>query len=143
MAKIVRLDNVAATKVPSLLKSAKYMVSDVATEVENGVLVAVGKLVDGEREIHKATEATSGDENVGIVCTPELIYDERGVGDADLANFKNEADAPIRVAILQRGDIFSVANEGVGSDKEVGLLTAVFMGTETVGRYTYNVYEVM
>ena len=142
--KIVRLDNVAATKVPSLLKSAKYMVSDVAKAVENGELVAIGELVTGEREIHKATDPTSADELIGIVCTPEVIYDESGIGDKDLANFKNEADAVIRVAILQKGDIFSIANDSVSADKEVAsTVVAKFMGTEVCGRYTYNVYEVM
>lgn len=141
--KIIRLDNVAATKVPSLLKSAKYMVSDVATAIENGELVTIGALVTGEREIHVATSPTTGDTNIGIVCTPEIIYDENGIGDRDLANFKNEADAVIRVAILQKGDIFSIANDGVGADKTVdSVVIAKFMGSEVVGRYTYNIYEV-
>ena len=144
MAKVVRLDNMAATKVPSLIKSAKYMESDVATAIENGELVTVGALVDGEREIHEATAPVSGDTNIGIVCTPELLYNQNGVADGDLANYTNEADAVIRVMILQKGDIFSIAGESTSADKDVdGEVVAKFMGTEVAGRYTYNVYEVM
>jgi len=144
MAKVVRLDNMAATKVPSLIKSAKYMESDVATAIENGELVTVGALVDGEREIHAATAPVSGDTNIGIVCTPELLYNQNGVADGDLANYTNEADAVIRVMILQKGDIFSIAGESTSADKDVdGEVVAKFMGTEVAGRYTYNVYEVM
>ena len=143
MAKVVRLDNMAATKVPSLIKSAKYMVSNVATAIENGELVTVGALVDGEREIHEATAPVSGDTNIGIVCTPELLYNQNGVADGDLANYTNEADAVIRVMILQKGDIFSIAGESTSADKDVdGEVVAKFMGTEVAGRYTYNVYEV-
>ena len=143
MAKVVRLDNMAATKVPSLIKSAKYMESDVATAIENGELVTVGALVDGEREIHEATAPVSGDTNIGIVCTPALLYNQNGVADGDLANYTNEADAVIRVMILQKGDIFSIAGESTSADKDVdGEVVAKFMGTEVAGRYTYNVYEV-
>lgn len=143
MAKVVRLDNMAATKVPSLIKSAKYMESDVATAIENGELVTVGALVDGEREIHKATAPVGGDTNIGIVCTPELLYNQNGVADGDLANYTNEANAVIRVMILQKGDIFSIAGESTSADKDVdGEVVAKFMGTEVAGRYTYNVYEV-
>lgn len=141
---VVRLDNVQATHDGSLLKSAKYFnSSDKKTEVQNGVLVTIGELLTGEREIHKATDVASGDTYIGIVCTPELIYDQTGLGDTVLENFTNAADEVIRVAILERGDIFSIANEAAaGADKTVGDLTAKFMGTEKSGRYTYNVYEV-
>ena len=142
MAKFVRLDNMAATKVPSLLKSAKYFESDVATAIENGELVTIGELVAGEREIHKATEPVSGDTYIGLVCTPEVEYDEKGYHDLD--TFANGADEVIRVAMLQKGDIFSIANEGSGADKTVGgEVVAKFMGAEVSGRFTYNVYEVM
>lgn len=143
MAKIVRLDNVAATANGSLLKSAKYFEDSVATAIENGEIVDVEVLVDGEREIHKAVKAETSSTNVGIVCTPEVIYDQSGVGDSDLANFTNAADDVIRVALLTQGDIFSIAGEASGTDKTFGNITAKFLGTEKVGRHTYNVYEVM
>ena len=140
--KIVRLDNMAATKVPSLLKSAKYFESNVAAAIENGELVTIGELLEGEREIHKATLPKSGDTYIGLVCTPEVEYDEKGYHDLD--TFANKANEAIRVAMLQKGDIFSIANEGAGEDKKVeSVVVAKFMGEEVCGRFTYNVYEVM
>ncbi len=140
--KFVRTDNMGATKVPSLIKSAKYFESDVAAEIENGELVTIGTLLDGEREVHKATTPESGDTYIGIVCTPELEYEETGYHGLD--TYKNKADQVIRVFMLQKGDIFSIGNEGSGADKTVDSnVVAKFIGTEVSGRYTYNVYEVM
>lgn len=140
MAKFVRTDNMAATKVPSLIKSAKFFVGNVATKIENGELVTIGALVDGEREIHKATTPIAEDTYIGLVCTPELRYEENGYHGVD--TFENSADKAIRVFILQKGDIFSIGNDGIGADKVAGELTAKFLGVETSGRFTYNVYEV-
>ncbi len=141
---VVRIDNMAADTTGSLIKSVKYYdSSDAPAEVQNGVFVNVGDLLDGEREVHKAVDATSTDENVGIICNPEVIYDQNGLGDSDLGNYINEADEPIRVKLIHEGDIFSIANEtDGGADKVYGSLTAEFQGTEKSGRYTYNVYEV-
>lgn len=141
--KIIRKDNMAATANGSLIKSAKfYNGSDKTAPVENGTIVSIGTLLNGEREIHKVKAATTTDTYVGIVCTPEVLYDQTGVGDSDLSNFRNEADEVITVDVLTVGDIFSVANEGEGADKKYANVTAKFLGTEKVGRYTYNVYEV-
>lgn len=140
MAKFVRTDNMAATKVPSLIKSAKFYVDDVATKIENGELVTIGALINGEREIHKATAPVGEDMYIGLVCTPELQYEEKGYHGVD--TFENAADKVLRVFILQKGDIFSIGNEGAGADKTAGALTTKFLGTETSGRFTYNVYEV-
>lgn len=140
MAKFVRTDNMAATKVPSLIKSAKFYVEEVATKIENGELVTIGSLVAGEREIHKATTPVAKDTYIGLVCTPELQYEENGYHGVD--TFENAANKTLRVFILQKGDIFSIGNEGTGADKVAGTFTAKFQGVETSGRFTYNVYEV-
>lgn len=141
--KFVRTDNCAFTKVPSLIKSAKYMGSDgtTATVVENGVLVAVKGLIKNEREVHIAQDATADDTVIGIVCTPEVEYDERGYHGLD--TFENEADAVIKVGVLQKGDIFSIGNETETTDLTIGAVTAKHIDTETSGRFTYQVYEVV
>ena len=142
MAKFVRTDNCAFTKVPSLIKSAKYMGEDgsTATAIENGELVAIRTLMDGEREIHVAVEPGEADTVIGVVCTPEVEYDEKGYHDLD--TFTNEAGAVIRVGVLQKADIYSVGNDTNTSDVEAGTLTAKHIATETAGRFTYQVYEV-
>lgn len=145
--RIVRLDNVSATRVPSLLKSAKFMGTDGATPtaIENGQLVAIRGLMDGEREVHVAVEPEAADTVIGVVCTPEVIYDERGLGDSDLGNFINGAGEVIRVAVLQKADIYSYADATSATDVDdvtAGTLTAKHLATEVCGRYTYKVVEV-
>lgn len=142
MAKFVRTDNCAFTKVPSLIKSAKYMGTDgaTATAIENGELVAIRALMNGEREIHVAVKPEETDTVIGVVCTPEVEYDEKGYHDLD--TFTNEAGAVIRVGVLQKADIYSVGNDANTSDVEAGTVTAKHIATETAGRFTYQVYEV-
>lgn len=142
MAKFVRTDNCAFTKVPSLIKSAKYMGTDgaTATAIENGELVAIRTLMEGEREIHVAVKPEETDTVIGLVCTPEVEYDEKGYHDLD--TFTNEAGAVIRVGVLQKADIYSVGNDANTSDVEAGTVTAKHIATETAGRFTYQVYEV-
>lgn len=142
MAKFVRTDNCAFTKVPSLIKSAKYMGTDgaTATAIENGELVAIRTLMDGEREIHVAVKPEETDTVIGLVCTPEVEYDEKGYHDLD--TFTNEAGAVIRVGVLQKADIYSVGNDANTSDVKAGTVTAKHIATETAGRFTYQVYEV-
>ena len=141
--KILRLDVMSGNRDYSQVKSARYYESDVATAVENATIVAIGGLEDGEREVHKVTPVTGADTLVGIVSTPELIYDERGLGDSDLGNFINVAGDVVRVHVLHEGDIFSVANLGSTADIECGAkLVAKHIQTENVGRYTYEVFEV-
>ena len=142
MAKFVRTDNCAFTKVPSLINSEKYMGTDgaTATAIENGELVAIRTLMDGEREIHVAVKQEETDTVIGLVCTPEVEYDEKGYHDLD--TFTNEAGAVIRVGVLQKADIYSVGNDANTSDVEAGTVTTKHIATETAGRFTYQVYEV-
>lgn len=142
MAKFVRTDNCAFTKVPSLIKSAKYMGTDgaTATAIENGELVAIRTLMDGEREIHVAVKPEVTDTVIGVVCTPEVEYDEKGYHGLD--TFTNKAGDVIRVGVLQKADIYSVGNDANTADIKAGVVTAKHIATETSGRFTYQVYEV-
>lgn len=159
---IVRLDNVAATKNPSLIKSVKYMGSgSTATAIENGNFVAIGGLMTGEREVHKATTPAVDSKYFGLVCTPEVEYDE--VGYHGLDTFENVAGVVARTIILQKGDIFSATVEAFDTTPVVGNIVELQAGTkgkvvatlttgstqvgkvievETVGRFTYYVVEV-
>jgi len=141
--KVLRLDVMSGNKDNSQVKSARYYNADAVAVVENGTIVAIGGLDDGEREVHKVTPVTDEDALVGIVSTPEVNYDQNGVGDTDLANFINGKGEVIRVHVLHEGDIFSIANLGSTADIACGAkLVAKHIQTETVGRYTYEVFEV-
>ena len=128
---IFRADNCAFTKNPALLKSAKYMGSgSTATAIDNGNFVAIGGLMAGEREVHTATTPAASTTYFGIVKTPEVMYDQSGVGDNYLANFENEADAVITVGILQKGDIYSVTGEALDKVPTVGQFVELQAGTK-------------
>lgn len=159
---MIRLDNVQFTHDGSLIKSAKYMGSgDTATAIENANFVEIGGLMDGEREIHKATTPTAESTYFGVVCTPEVEYEERGYHGLD--TFENKAGEPIRVGILSKGDIFSVTKEALDTVPTVGKLVELQAGTkgkvvdtptdkstqvgkvievEVSGRFTWYVIEV-
>lgn len=159
---IFRADNCAFTKNASLLKSAKYMGSgSTATAIENANLVAIGGLMTGQREVHTATTPAVSTTYYGIVCTPEVEYNE--IGYHGLDTFANDADAVIRVGILQTGDIFSATAEAFDTTPTVGKIVELQAGTkakvvttntsgstkvgeviaiDVVGRFTYYVVEV-
>lgn len=159
---IVRLDNVAATKNPALIKSVKYMGSgSTATAIENGNFVAIGGLVSGEREIHTATTPAVSTTYFGLIATPEVEYAEDGYHGLD--TFENKADAVARAIVLQKGDIFSATAEAFSATPTVDKLVELQAGTkgkvvatatsgstqvgkviavETSGRFTFYVVEV-
>ncbi|MDF2588217.1 MAG: hypothetical protein K0S41_2058 [Anaerocolumna sp.] len=156
---IVRLDNVAFTKNPALIKSAKYYVSTTATAIQNGMMVAIGDLVTGEREIHKVATPAVDTTYFGIVCTPEVMYDEK----KHMDEFENAADAVLRVGVFQNGDIFSATVEAFDATPTVGKIVELaaantmkvvatltsgstkvgkVVAVETVGAKTFYVVEV-
>ena len=78
---ILRLDNVQATQDNSLMRSGLfYTVSGntkTATDIDNGLPVAVGALVEGERELRELTAGAANSAVLGITSTPELYsFDE-------------------------------------------------------------------
>lgn len=69
----------------------------------NGALVALGELLDGERELFEAV-APSDDEELLLVAAPEVKYDET----LDQLDYETAAGVPVRAYHLKRGDMFQV-----------------------------------
>lgn len=162
---VVRTDRMTGTDVRSQLISIKYMGSsgDTATEIDNGNVLAVDALIDGEREIYKGTDvtATSKVKDVVLIASVEVMYDERK---KNLDQFVNEAGKVCRAYRFHSGDIFSVTAEALdASTPKVGNIVEFAAGTklkvvtsatggsttlgkviaiETAGRYTYYVVQV-
>lgn len=122
---IIRLDNVAFTNNTALIKSAKYFVSTTETAIQNGMMVAVGELVAGEREVHKVTTPVATSTYYGMVCTPEVMYDEK----KQMDEFENAAGAVIRVGMFQKGDIFSATVEAFDTTPVVGKIIELAAAT--------------
>lgn len=157
---IVRTDNMYGTDVRAALVSIKYMGEDGATPtaIENGSVLKVGALIEGEREIYVGGAVAANDkvEDVVLVASPEVMYDERK---KNLDEYINVAGKACRGYHIHSGDIFSVtkavlageATPAVGDVVELAEGTklsvakeatgATVVGTiiavDVVGRYTY------
>lgn len=161
---VVRLDNMSGTTDGTLLRSVRFYDGDKEAAIKNGRVVLIGDLLDGQREVRKATTpaATSPLTHIGLVAAPELMYDERK---RNLTEFINEAGENVRVYIPHVRDIFSVTAEALDAAAAIakGNLVELQAGTklkvvatatdkstqvgkivdiETVGSLTYYVIEV-
>lgn len=167
---VVRTDNLWGTDVRAGLVSIKYIVTTGAgteqspyvktpTAIENGNVLKVGGLLDGEREIHEGVVPAAGDalSDIVLIASPEVMYDERK---RNLDEFINEADKPCRGYHLHKGDVFSVTKDALdgAATPAVGNIVELKAGTklnvaatltanstqvgtiiaiDVVGRYTY------
>lgn len=163
---VIRTDKMYGTDVRSGLVSVRYMGADgkTATEIENGNVVKIGDLEEGEREVYVATDvaADTALEDVALIAAPEVPYDERL---KNLDEFISEAGTAVRGYKLHTGDIFSVTKEALAGVETpaVGNVVELAAGhklsvaasatsgstaigkiiqIEISGRYTYYVIEV-
>lgn len=103
---IIRTDSV-----PQNIRSARFYVSTTLTAIENGNLVQVDVLIDtANRELFKAiVPAAITSVNLGVVASPELIYDEST--HKTLGEFINIAGSNITVILPEKGTFLSVSDE--------------------------------
>ena len=95
-------ENMASTKVGSLLRSAKQ-----AKAIENGSLVKLDGLVTGEIDLYNAKPIAAVTDVAYIVDGVEVVYDESTTKGLD--DFENAANVAFRVRKPQVGDRFSVS----------------------------------
>lgn len=136
---VVRTDNMSGVDDRSQLVSIRYMGADGATPtaIENGNVLKVGLPIqnaDGsyEREIRVGATPAAGDslDEIVLIATPELLYDERLKA---LDDFRNEADGkPARGYRLHNGDIFSVTKNALdgAATPAVGNIVELKAGTK-------------
>lgn len=128
---IVRTDNMFGTDNRSGLVSIEYMGSDgkTPTDIDNGNVLKIGALKDGEREIYVGSAPAAGDkiEDVVLVATPEVSYRraEEWIGD-----FYNKAGIPARGYIMHSGSTFSVTADALDGTPAVGNVVAFAGGTK-------------
>lgn len=167
---VVRTDRMFGTDNRAGLISIKYVVTannvDTETAIDNGNVLKVGALMGDatngyEREIFKGSAPAANDalNDVVLVCSPELMYDERL---HNLDDFYNVAGKAARAYRLHEGDIFSVTKEALDgvTAPAIGNVVELKAGTklnvaasatngstqvgkiiaiDVVGRYTYYV----
>lgn len=163
---VVRTDNMYGTDVRAALISVKYMGTDgnTPTEIENGNILKLGDLIDGEREVYIGGEVAADDSlnDIALIASPEVMYDERK---KNLDEYINEADKICRGYRLHSGDIFSVTKDAlagaenpangniielaagtklnvVASATSGSTVVGKIIAIDIVGRYTYYVIRV-
>lgn len=165
---VIRTDLMSGTDVGADLVSVKYMgTGTTPTAIDNGCVVKLDGLMDGEREVWKGVTPAANTPlaDIAIIATPEVMYDERK---KNLDEFENEAGTIARGYIVHHTrNIFSVTkdalNIGAGVTPAVGYVAELMAGTklnivatatasstvvgkiiaiETAGRYTYYVIKV-
>lgn len=155
---VIRTDNLSGTKQPADLLSVRVYSEDEMIAAENGVIVKIGALEDGAREIHKATLATASDniDDCAILAGVEVVYDEHL---HNLEDYINEAGKPVRAFIPRNRNVFALTAEGFAGEApaiegEVGIgangkLDASATGfgkciaIEAAGRHTFYVIQIV
>lgn len=157
---VVRTDLLDGTDVRSQLVSVKYMGADgnTPTEIDNGNVLKVESLIDGEREVYAGVTpaADTALTNIVLIASVEVMYDEH---QKNLDEYVNEKDKICRGYRLCHGNIFSVTAEALTGNPEKGAAvtlgadtklavggsgTAVgkIIDVETAGRYTYYAIKI-
>lgn len=152
---VIRTDGMSGIKQSADLRSLRFYGADGnPAEVENGTIVKLQGLEDGQREVYKAIAATASDDlnDCVVVAGVEVPYDERL---KNLDQYINEAGKAVRGYILRSRNQFSITKEGfVGGTVPSAKGAKVGVGAggkldasgtsfgecsdiETAGRYTY------
>lgn len=161
MAKTVfRCDNMPGIDNRAYTKSVLVTDGSDPIEVENGTIVKIGNLVEGQRDLWEATIAGASDklEDCAIIGTPEVPYDE--INHKNLDDFVNEAGVPAAAYLLGHGGCFSVTKDGftggtapavkdavaLGADGKIektgsGTALGTCISVDKVGRYTFYAIE--
>lgn len=157
---VVRTDLMDGTDVRGQLVSVKYMGADGATptEIDNGNVLKVESLIDGEREVYAGVTpaADTAITDIVLVASVEVMYDERK---KNLDEYVNEENKICRGYRLHHGNIFSVTAEALTGTPEKGSAVTLDAGTklavggsgtavgkiidvEIAGRYTYYAIKI-
>ena len=107
--------NMAGTKLPS-----KHVNVKLSADVENGNIVAIGNLAEGESEALAATqpEANTPLNKLALLKAPEVLADETK---KNLGDFYNKNGNIVRAYLFESGDEFRLTAEGIdGGSPSVG-----------------------
>lgn len=131
---VVRTDNMAGTDVRAQLVSVKYgSVSGTFTgaAIENGNVVELSGLLDGEREIYLGITPSvdSALRDIVLIATPEVMYDS---SKNNLEDFINPAGETSRGYRLHSGATFSVTKPALAGAETpaVGDIVELAAGTK-------------
>lgn len=127
---VVRTDMMAGTTNPAFLENGRYVKNSAYADIENGSIVSVGALENGERESHVYSDVAAGTDlsKLVLIAAPEVIidtYPHKGIAD-----FINKAGTCIRGYYLLPNGEFSVTAEGFdGAVPQVGSSVGIAANT--------------
>lgn len=128
---VVRTDLMDGTDVRSQLVSIKYMGSNkkTPTEIDNGNVLKVGDLVEGEREVFVGEIPTAKDPitSIVLIASVEVMYDEHK---QNLDEYVNEAGKILRGYRFNHGNIFSVTKEALEGSPDTDKIIELKAGTK-------------
>lgn len=122
---VVITDLMAGTDVKSQLRSVIYKVDGEPTALDNGAIVVVGELIEGERELRNATapKADSALSTLALVAAPEYAVNSYD------AYFIDKGEAA-RVYFFNAHDIFSATEGCFDKTPAVGDIIEATAGTK-------------
>lgn len=114
---VFRCDNMPGTDQRTMIVSV--LVQDDGGDpiaAENGSIVEIGELVEGQHNLYTAKLATSSStlSKCAVLGTPEVVYDDTPKKNLD--DFVNEAGKPAAAYLLKDGGVFSITKEGFVSN---------------------------
>lgn len=114
---VARTDKMHGTRDEASLVNVKIF-----EDLENGCVVKVGPLAEGEREAYEAEQPVSADSisELALLIAPELMYDERKKNLNEYINEKDMNGGIYRAYRFCNGDEFSLTAEGFTGDLAVG-----------------------
>lgn len=114
---VVRTDKMFGTYNVAGLANVK-----ISEELDNGSIVVIGALAEGEREAYVAEmpATDSALATLGLIAAPEVMADERLKLLSDFYNMLDANGGIVRAYRLHQGDEFSVTAEGLKGEPAVG-----------------------
>ena len=104
-------ENMASTKLSSLLKSARYISAGNPAAINNGRIVVLGALEANQSEIYVAADVALATDVIHIVDTPEIIYSQETT--SGLNDYTNAAGQVLRVRKPVVGDHFAISGRDI------------------------------
>ena len=104
-------ENMASTKLDSLLASGRFQASGVNAAINNGNLVALGAKDATQREVYICTAPAAATTPVYIVDGVEMQYSQETT--QGLNNYTNPAGALLRLRRPQVGDHFAISARAI------------------------------
>lgn len=114
-------------KMVSEYDGTKRIAVKIDEELQNGSVVVVGDLVDGEREIYATSKPAANTDinDIVILTSPEVDADERK---KSLSDFVNPTTKPATGDYICKNDIFSLTAEGFDGEPKKGAIVELQAG---------------